>query len=136
VRLRHLRDPTTGGSSPAGAFIGRAHQAIDGLAPYLHVVPVAAALAVAGALALGPVRRGAGIGNDGWGWAGLGAGTAVILGAFVTGTADVPDWLVGSAYRVSDFTALAAWWIVALWAVTAGASPAWRRPSVAGRAVP
>jgi hypothetical protein len=129
VRLLHLRSPTSGGSSPRSAYIGRAHQAIDGLVPYLHILLLAVPVAVVGALILRPVRRAAGIGNDGWGWAGLATGTLVILGAFVTGTANVPSWLTGSAYRVTDFTALSAWWIVAVWAVTGSAAARRRDPT-------
>jgi len=131
VRLRHLR-PVTTGSSPSGAYIHRFHQAVDGLAPYWHVLLLAVPLALVGAAALAPVRRAAGMGHDGWGWAALVAVTAVIVGAYVTGTADVASWLTTTAHRVTECTALSAWWIIAQWAVTAAAAPAWRRAQGAG----
>jgi len=123
VHLLHLRHVSAGGS-PASQYVHRAHQAIDGLAPYLHVVVLAGTLAVVGWLFLTPVRRAVGMGNDAWGWAGSAAGSAVILAAYVTGTADVPSWLTTTAHRVTEFTALSGWWIIALWAVTASAAPA------------
>lgn len=122
VHLLHLRAVHAGGA-PLSQYLHRARQAVDGLAPYLHVVVLAAAMAVVGCLVLTPVRRAVGMGNDGWGWAGLAAGSAVILGAYVTGTADVASWLTTTAHRVTEFTALSGWWIVALWAVTGSAGP-------------
>lgn len=127
VRLRHLRSPTVGGSSPVSAYASRAHQAIDGLAPFLHVVLLAVPVAAVGGLFLSRLRRATGIANDGWAWAGLLAGSVVILAAFITGTTSVPFWLIGSGSRVSEFTALSAWWIISLWAVSASAAPAYRR---------
>ena len=134
VRLLHLRAVAAGGS-PRSAYLHRAHQAVSGLAPYLHVLAFALGVAAVGWLVLRPVRRAAGIGNDAWSWAGLAAGAAVILGAYVTGSADVPSWLTTTAHRVTEFPALGAWWIVAVWAVTAAAAPAYGRgPAV--RATP
>jgi hypothetical protein len=97
------------------------------LVAYWHVLLLAAPVALVGWLLLTPVRRAAGIGNDSWAWAGLLAGAVVVLAGYVTGTVDLASWLRTSAHRVTEFTALAAWWIISLWAVTAGASPAYRR---------
>ena len=123
IRLLHLRTANPGGLPPSQYF-HRARQAIDGLAPSLHVVALAAVLAGAGWLLLIPIRRVTGMSNDAWGWAGLAAGSAVIVGAYVTGTLPVPGWLTGSVHRVTEFPALSAWWIIALWAVAASAAPA------------
>ncbi len=43
---------------------------------------------------------------------------------FVTATGNIPVWLLTTADRVTEFPALMAWWIIALWAVVASAAPA------------
>jgi hypothetical protein len=69
--------------------------------------------------------------NDWWAWAGLACGLLVVGGAYVTSTAAIEVWLVGTVDRVTEFPALAGWWIVAMWAVVAsgalGATPRPRR---------
>jgi LPXTG-motif cell wall-anchored protein len=123
IRLRHLRNVSSGGAAPH-TYLHRAREAVDGLAPYLHVVLLAALVTVVGTLVLLSVRRSTGAGNDAWGWAGWVAGTGVIVGAYATGTADVASWLTTTAHRVTEFPALEAWWLVAFWMVTASAAPA------------
>jgi len=125
IHLLHLRDAQNGGGRRS-QYLHRAHQTFTGTAPYLHVVILAAAVAVAGWLVLIPLRRATGMGNDLWGWAGLASGTAVLLAAYVTGTLNVPLWLTTTAHRVTEFTALSSWWLIALWAVTGSAGPAYR----------
>jgi len=53
----------------------------------------------------------------------------VVGGAYVTNTAAIAVWLVGTVDRVTEFPALTGWWIVAMWAVVAsGALGATRSP--------
>jgi hypothetical protein len=94
------------------------------MTPYLHVIVLAAPLALVGGLALSRVRRRCGMANDLWAWAGLACGLLAIGGAFVTGTGAIQPWLLSTVHRVTEFSALAGWWIVAMWAVVASGAPA------------
>jgi hypothetical protein len=110
--------------SPARAFAGRARASYDGMVPYLHVIVLAAPLAVVGGVVLAGVRRRSGLANDLWAWAGLACGLLAIEGAFVTGTGAIGPWLLSTVHRVTEFAALAGWWIVGMWAVVASGAPA------------
>jgi hypothetical protein len=129
LRVLHVREESTA-QSPIHAMPGRARIAFDGLAPYLHVIVLAAPVAIVGGLVLSRVRRRSGLANDWWAWGGLAGGVAVVSGAYVIGTVPVQDWLVGTADRVSEFPDLTAWWIVAVWAIVASGVPAQRSPTV------
>ena len=124
MRLIHARGQTSGALSPAGDWVSRAHATADGMAPYLHVLVLAAPVAVVGGLWLSRVRRRTGIANDGWGWAGLACGLLAVGGALVVGSTGIAAWLLTTVHRVTEFPALTGWWIVATWAVVASASPA------------
>lgn len=122
VHLVGIHQPAPG--PRLGSYVHRAQQAFSGLEPHLHVLWLALPVAVVGGLLLPRSRRLAGLGNDWWGWAGLMAGLLVIEGAYVTGTASVPVWLLTTAHRVTEFPDLMAWWIVAGWAVVGAAAVA------------
>jgi hypothetical protein len=124
MRIIHARGETSASFSSLQDWPGRARIAYDGMAPYLHVIPLAVCLAVVGGSILAKVRRRSGMANDWWAWAGLVCGLLAVSGAYVTGTADLHLWLVGTVDRVTQFAALAGWWIVAMWAVVASAAPA------------
>jgi hypothetical protein len=101
------------------------------MSPYLHVVVLAALLAVVGGVFLSGVRRKIGAANDLWAWAGLAVGLGAVTAGYVTGTSPVQVWLVGTVDRVTEFPALTGWWIVAMWALTASGVPlAMRRRSL------
>jgi hypothetical protein len=122
MRVLHARGTTTTYSRP-GQWPGRARATVDGFTPYLHVLLVAVPVAVVGGLLLSRVRRSGGMANDWWGWAGLSAGLAAVGGALVTGSDDIRSWLVTTVHRVTEFPALAGWWIVAVWLVVATTAP-------------
>jgi hypothetical protein len=124
MRVIHARGETSASFSPLQDWPSRARVAYDGMAPFLHVVALAACLAVVGGLTLARVRRRSGMANDWWAWAGLVCGLLAVCAAYVTGTADLRVWLVGTVDRVTEFGALAGWWIVAMWAVVASGAPA------------
>ncbi len=121
VRAVHARGLTSM-FSPAGTWPGRAHATAAGMAPYLHVLVLAAALAIVGGLVLSPVRRRIGAANDGWAWGGLAWGLIAVAGALVTGTGAIEPWIRSTVHRVTEFAALGGWWIVAVWAVVSAAA--------------
>ena len=140
MRIIHARGERRRRSRRLQDWPARARVAYDGMAPYLHVIVLAAPLAVVGGLVLSRVRRRSGVANDWWAWAGLACGLLAVGGAYVTGTADLRVWLVGTVDRVTEFSALAGWWIVAMWAVVAsgGSAPprTGRSPGRLGRPAP
>ena len=98
------------------------------MAPYLHVIVLAAPMAVVGGLVLSKVRREGAVANELWAWAGLTCGLLAVGGAFVAGTGAIKPWLEATVHRVTEFSALTGWWIVAMWAVVASGVPAvWLR---------
>ena len=62
--------------------------------------------------------------NEWWAWAGLACGLLAVGGAFVAGTGAIKPWLETTVHRVTEFSALTGWWIVAMWAVVASGVPA------------
>jgi hypothetical protein len=123
MRIIHARGDSAP-LSPSSAFAARARASFHGMTPYLHVIVLAAPLALVGGFALSRVRRRCGVANDLWAWAGLACGLLAIGGAFVTGTGAIQPWLLSTVHRVTEFSALAGWWIVAMWAVVASGTPA------------
>jgi hypothetical protein len=107
---------------PARLWASRARASYDGMTPYLHVLVLAIPVAVVGGLVLSRVRRRSGLANDWWAWTATAGGFVAVIGAFATGTAAIKPWLEGTVHRVTEFPALAGWWIVATWAVVASCS--------------
>jgi hypothetical protein len=132
MRAIHARGESSS-FSPAHEWPDRARTAYHGIAPYLHVILLAAPLAAVGGLVLSRVRRRSGMANDWWAWAGLACGLLVVGGAYVTSTAAIKVWLVGTVDRVTEFSALAGWWIVAMWAVVAAGALGATRHTRRGR---
>jgi hypothetical protein len=152
TRSRLIRSAITGGAAIAGiavwpvlmrlrgvganvntsgprqlAMTRRAQAAVDGVAPHLHVLLLAAALSITAAFIVRGVRSALSIESDLWAWIALIVGTCTILAAYVVGPGNLyylDLWLQTSAHRVSEFPALAAWWIIGASVVVASAAPA------------
>ena len=75
MRIIHARGETSTSFSSLQDWPARARIAYDGMAPYLHVIVLAAPLAVVGGVILLRVRRRSGVANDWWAWAGLAVGS-------------------------------------------------------------
>jgi hypothetical protein len=136
MRILHVRAGNMT-HAPVHAFPSRARTAFDGLTPYLHVIVLAAPVAIIGGLVLSQLRRRCGLANDWWAWLGLAGGLAAVIAGYVTGTVPLQDWLVGTADRVSEFSTLTAWWILAVWAVVASGAVGQRtRPTDPAEAEP
>ncbi len=116
--LGALPDRPVGGPRQ-GSDPSRLHASAVAAWGQLHVVAVAVAVAVIGALFLRSARRRAELGSDIWSWAALTAGLGIILGAYVVGPGDVQGWLHSSIRRTMFFPELEAYWLMATWAVIA-----------------
>jgi hypothetical protein len=97
----------------------RAHLTYTSMAAHLHVLVLAAAVALVGAAWLRRSRRRVGLGSDLWTWAALVAGVAIVAGVYVFGPGVVQLWLVTSVHRTTFFPALLGWWVIGVWAVVA-----------------
>jgi hypothetical protein len=126
MRAIHARGESSQLSAP-GLWWSRADASFHGMAPYLHVLVIAVPVAAVGGVALAGLRRRTGLANDLWAWAALVSGLVAVGGAFVVGRGTIVPWLETTVHRVTEFSALEAWWIIAVWMVVA--SGVW----VAGR---
>ncbi len=127
MRIIHARGESTA-YSPLGQWPSRLDASYHGMAPYLHVLVLALPVAVVGGLVLSGVRRRTGVANDLWAWAGLVSGLVAVGGAFMVGTGTIVPWLQTTVHRVTEFSAVEGWWIVALWTVVASAAFVAERP--------
>jgi hypothetical protein len=119
ARLEHAtRDVNTSGQRE-GTWDSRTHVTVSAMAPYLHVLLVAAPLALVAGVVLRRHRERAGLGNDLWAWLGLLGGLSVIGASYITGPGNTAFWLYTSVHRTTMFAAIAAWLIVSIWAVVA-----------------
>jgi hypothetical protein len=91
--------------------------------PSLHGLVLGAGGGVGGGVGGARVRRPSGVANDAWSWAAVAAGLVAIGGALVVGVGAILPWLQTTVHRVTEFGALAGWWIVAMWAVVAAGAP-------------
>jgi hypothetical protein len=141
TRLLHAAPNAPAPGPRDGTDSSRLHDSVVSMAPHLHVLMVAVAATVVGGIVAGRTRRALGIGADGWAWAALAAGLAVVLVAYVTGSANIELWLITSTHRTTIYGALLGWWLTATWAVIASAhgvsahgvrSP-WRRSNTSTR---
>ncbi len=92
----------------------------DAIDVHLYVLPLALGVSAAGWLMLSGIRKATGIGSDFWAWGALGIGLGVVVGAYLEsrgGPSTLRLWLETSVHRVSEFPALMAWWIIAIWTV-------------------
>jgi hypothetical protein len=129
-RLLHApRDVNTSGPR-VGTYWHRADLTVHWMAPHLHVLLFAVPIAAIGALFFRAERRATGLGNDGWSWAGLAAGLAVVGGAYVTGPGNTAFWLLTSVHRTTMFPAITAWLIVGGWVVAATGTPVRTPPGI------
>jgi hypothetical protein len=104
----------------------RLHATVSALAGDLHVVPVAAAVAVAGVLALRGARRRLGLGTDLTLWVVMAADLVVVGATYVTGATLIQLWLAVSVGRVVLCAVVLCLVDVSVWAVVA--VDALRRP--------
>jgi len=127
TRLLHAAPNAPAPGRRDGDDASRLHASAVSMAAHLHVLLLAAPIAVVGMVILGRVRRTMGLGSDVWAWAALAAGLGFVLVVYVTGPANIELWLVTSTHRTTIYGALLGWWVVAGWAVIASAHGVTRR---------
>jgi hypothetical protein len=113
-----LSNRATGGARE-GSDAFRFHVSVVGAWTNLHIVALAVAVAVVGAMCLRRVRQRAGLGTDLWAWAALASEVVIVLYAYVTGPGIIHTWVDTSIQRTMIFPELEAWWLMAIWAVVA-----------------
>jgi hypothetical protein len=108
---------------------------VSALAHNLHVLPAAAAVAVAGAVLLRPQRTRLGMGCDAWLWLVVAGSIAALVTTYVLGAFEIHWWLSNSITRTTIFaqlalyTDLATWMLVATTAGPPGAHAVGRNPA-------
>ena len=118
VKLEGVGNTFFGGPT-AGTPAARLTTTIPRLWAYLHVVPLALVVAVAGALTVGAARRAAGVANAGWLWATFCLWTASLVGTYTLGQLPVAWWLRTSADRTTIFPQMLLFAEMGIWAVLA-----------------
>jgi hypothetical protein len=125
TRLEHTTPDGNTSGVREGTLLSRLHLTVAAMGPHLHVFLLAVPLALVAGLLLRRVRRLTGLANDLWVWAAIAGGLLAVGGAYVTGPGDTAVWLLTSVHRTTMFPAIAAWLVLAAWAIVAvGAWPA------------
>jgi hypothetical protein len=109
----------------------RFHPTIMAVWAYLHVLPFAAIVAIAGGLVLSRTRRRMTVGNDGWLWIVVAGSLAALVVTYVFGALDIHWWLAQSTNRTTIFPQLALYSDLAVWLVIVASA---KRMEVAGDA--
>ena len=136
TRLLHAAPNAPAPGPRDGDDVSRLHASVVSMAAHLHVLLLAAPVAVIGMAVLGRTRRTMGLGSDVWAWMALAAGLGFVLVVYVTGPANIELWLLTSTHRTTMYGALLGWWVVAVWAVIGsayGVRPRGRRPGTSPR---
>lgn len=105
------------GTVAQSALSGRASATLTAMEPYLKVLPLAAAVTLAGCLAMNADRRRAGFGNPVWLWAGWALSLGAIFATYVYGTLKISLWLANSVDRTTIFAQLLLYAYIAFWLV-------------------
>jgi len=122
VKYRGIGSDFVGSSSQSVSL--RFHATASAVWENFHVLPLAAAVALLGALVLRPTRRRLQVGNDGWMWVVVAASLAALFITYVFGALEIHWWLSTSANRTTIFAQLALYSDMAVWlAVAASAHP-------------
>lgn len=118
IHLIGLRDAFFKSSSTE-SLAYRAGAAVEGMAQYLAVAPVALGVLIAGSIVLRRSRARAGLGNPAWLWFCCLLGLAVIFGTYVFGSLEIHAWLRTSVSRTTVFAQLVLFTDLAVWLVIA-----------------
>jgi hypothetical protein len=95
----------------------RASATLTAMEPYLKALPLAAAVTVAGCLALNADRRRAGFGNPAWLWTAWVLSLGAIFATYVFGTLKISLWLANSVNRTTIFAELLLYAYIGFWLV-------------------
>jgi len=117
MRLEGIGSDFVGHSTET--FAQRAHPTLAAFADHLHILPVAAAVAVVGSLVLRGTRTRLGLGHPGWLWLVIAWSLAAIAATYVFGALEIKWWLATSIVRTMIFAQLALYTDLAVWCVVA-----------------
>ena len=128
---------TCGTKRSAPAFVGTSGQSVAlrarALAPVLnsnlHVLPLAAGIALVGAVVLSKRRRLLALGNDVWLWIVLAGSLAALVITYLLGVFEIHWWLSTSVNRTTIFVNLAAYGDMAVWLTVAASYQAEHTPA-------
>ncbi len=118
VKLEGVGNTFFGGPA-AGTPGARLTTTVPRLWAYLHVLPLALAVALAGAVVVGEARRAAGVANAGWLWATFFLWMASLVGTYTLGQLPVTWWLRTSADRTTIFPQMLLFAEMGIWAIMA-----------------
>jgi len=95
----------------------RFHPTISAIADNLHILPVAAAVAIAGGLTLRRTRAHTGLGGPAWIWIVIAWSLIALTATYVFGALPIPWWLLNSVSRTTVFAQIAVYADMAVWMV-------------------
>ena len=120
VKYQGIRSDFIGSSGQSATL--RLHATASAVWENFHVLPLAAAVAVLGVLALRHTRRRLGVGNDGWMWVVVAFSVVALLITYVFGAPEIHWWLSTSANRTTIFAQLALYSDMAVWLAIAASA--------------
>ncbi len=107
--------------SSSESVTGRFHPTISAIANNLHILPVAAAVAIAGGLTLRRTRWHTGLGGPVWIWIVIAWSLITLTATYVFGALEIHWWLSNSASRTTVFAQIALYTDMVVWMVMAAA---------------
>jgi hypothetical protein len=132
IRLLGVHDAFFTTGSPE-ARLTRAEATVLGMAGFLHVVPLALAVLLAGCWFLRADRQRADLANPLWLWICCVGSLAVIFVTYVFGDLEIHNWLANSVNRTTIFAQLVLYTEIAVWMVIAAEGAFGRAPARADR---
>jgi hypothetical protein len=97
----------------------RVYPTISAVASNLHILPVAAAVAIVGGLTMRRTRWHTGLGGPFWTWIAIAWSLFALTGMYVSGRLEIHWWLLTSANRTTVFAQIALYADMVVWMIIA-----------------